>query len=607
MNAVMGRLLVVDDNLVNRGALVGCLVELGHTVDVADDGVQALEKVAQAPFDLVLLGINMPRMNGYEVLEHLKADPHRRHIPVIVLSSVSDIPSIVRGLQLGAVDYLPEPYDLTLLRTRIATTLDTKRSIDDERARFATLEQLSSAIKDVILPLGISLSDEKDTDLLLERILLAAKTFCHADAATLYVRTGDERLRFAIVVTDSLGTALGGTTGRPVPFAPLPLYDEAGAPNDCNIASQAALLGRSINIPNIYETDEFDFSKTREFDRRNNYRSISTLTVPMKDHDDRVIAVMQLLNATIPETGEIVPFDSMQQLVVEALASQAAIVFYNQLLLKRQSELLKFEHDLQIGRQIQADFLPAELPQHDGWDIAAFFEPAREVAGDFFDAFPLPGNRMAFLVADVCDKGVGAALYMALVRSLIRAFAQQRYHTRLRGGASTATDTGIAPEEGRWALKEVVELTNDYVVENHQDLNMFATLFIGVLEAGTGQVTYVNCGHNPPVLCRAPGARERLNPTGPAVGMLPGFDFKLGETQLDPGDLLVLFTDGVTDARDPHGEMFQETRLLTMLEEQPGPQAASATVQRIREELMEHIDTAAQYDDITLLAIHRAS
>lgn len=473
------------------------------------------------------------------------------------------------------------------------------------------MEKFSRDLREVILPLGIALSTEKDTDRLLETILLEAKTLCHADAATLYVRTKDDRLSFAIMRTDSLGIARGGTGGEPIPFPPLRLKDpETGGPNHRNVATFAALQGRSVNIPDIYESNLFDFTGTREFDAKNNYRSMSTLTVPLKDNEDRVIAVLQFLNALDPVTGQVRAFDSYEQLVVESLASQAAVVFNNQLLLQRQAELLKFERDLQIGRQIQKGFLPESLPSPDGYQLAARFLPAREVAGDFYDAFMLGPHTMGFVVADVCDKGVGAALFMALVRSLIRVYSQQRYSVLAAEAASEAggpaPDAGPATVEvtGR-ALREAMILANDYIGDNHLNMNMFATMFAGMLNLKTGAIEYVNGGHNAPMLLSASTSVLRLPSKSPAVGMMPGFQWDVAEAHLNPGDLLVVFSDGIPDARDPHGKFFTEARLLEIVKNVQASTPAERVASDIEEALTAHISTAAQFDDVTLMVIRR--
>jgi sigma-B regulation protein RsbU (phosphoserine phosphatase) len=482
------------------------------------------------------------------------------------------------------------------------------RAAAEENLR--SLGQLSHDLREVILPLGISLSTEKNVDRLLEQILLQAKAMCGADAGTLYVRTRDDRLKFSIMLTDSLGVALGGTTGKEIPFPPLRMIDpETGAPNHRNIATWVALHGESINIDDIYGTTRFDFAATREFDRRNNYRSVSTLTVPLKDNADQVVAVLQLLNALDPVSGKPIAFASYHQLVVESLASQAAVVFNNQLLLQRQEALLKFERDLQIGRQIQAGFLPETLPEPEGWEVAARFMPAREVAGDFYDAFMLGDNTMGIVVADVCDKGVGAALFMALVRSLIRVYAQQRY-AALSAEALATEVTG--PNAGDIAgcgvtgaaLRQAVILANDYIGANHLSMNMFATMFAAAVNIRTGALEWVNAGHNAPILLHASGEVTRLPSRSPAVGMVPGYQFVAKQGELQPGDLLVVFSDGIPDARDPQNQFFTEPRLLALVESMRG-RTAEAVASAAQERLIEHISTAAQFDDITLMAVRR--
>ena len=479
------------------------------------------------------------------------------------------------------------------------------------RDRVQDLNDLRTHLEKVILPLGIDLSTEDNIDQLLERLLLEAKSFCNADAATLYLRTPTDQLQFVIVITTSLNIALGGTTGKPIPYSLLNLYNEAGEPNSHNVATYVALEGRSIHIPDIYHAEGFDFSATKEFDKKNGYRSISSFAVPLKNHLGEVIGVMQLFNALDPATGDVVPFDSYNHLVVEAMASLAAISINTQTLLKRQKELLKFEHDLQTGRQIQADFLPKHLPQLPEWEIEARFRPAREVAGDFYDAFFLPSGRIALVIADVVDKGVGAALFMALSRSLLRAFAEQ-YQTstsKLQAysqveDASTAAAQYQSHLDDEAGVLGVIKLTSDYIARNHADLTMFATLFFGVLNPQNGSLTYINAGHDPPAIISATGqVKTRLTPTGPAMGMLPDMEFDILQATLEPGDILMTFTDGVTDARNPAGEFFSKEGLLLQLQ-QPAA-SAEALIDRIETNLLAHIADADQFDDITMLVVRR--
>ncbi|MCK5799839.1 MAG: GAF domain-containing protein [Deltaproteobacteria bacterium] len=188
---------------------------------------------------------------------------------------------------------------------------------------------------------GINLSAEQNRDRLMEMILLEAKELCHADGGTLYLRGDDDALHFEILRTDSLGIAAGGTSDEAIDLPPIPLFGEDGEPNVANVASYAAVLKRSVNIPDAYDHSDFDFSGTRAFDDRAGYRSTSFLTIPLVNSEDRVIGVLQLLNAQDPQTGEVVPFRHEDQEIVEALASQAAVALDNQLLLDAQKELLQ--------------------------------------------------------------------------------------------------------------------------------------------------------------------------------------------------------------------------------------------------------------------------
>lgn len=280
----------------------------------------------------------------------------------------------------------------------------------------------------------------------------------------------------------------------------------------------------------------------------------------------------------------------------------------------------KYERDVLIGRQIQTGFLPKDVPQPEGWEIAGRFQPAREVAGDWWDAFSLDHiRRTGLVIADVADKGVGAALFMALMRSLIRAFAQMPSSLRWldaldstgplasagSGGAvSTPGRRREAPTAGSTALRNAIEQTNNYIAHNHGDTGMFATLFFGILDPSTGLLQYINGGHEPPILMDSQGnVKARLQPTGMAVGMLEGSAFEAHNVHLEPGDLLLAYTDGVTEARDPDRKFFTEQHLLTICN-RPVTTAASL-LDRIMDNLRAHIADADQFDDITMIAVRR--
>ncbi len=386
-----GRILVVDDNEMNRDLLTRRLRQQGHTVSVAENGRQALERIAAEELDLVMLDIMMPELDGYQVLDRMRADGTLDRLPVVMISAVTEIESVVRCIELGATDYLPKPFNTVLLKARVGATLEKKRLRDRERSWAESMER-----------------------------------------------------------------------------------------------------------------------------------------------------------------------------------------------------------ELEIGRQIQRSFLPEELPQPSGWEIAAKFEPARQVAGDFYDAFPLAGGaRIGLVIADVCDKGVGAALFMALFRSLVRAFTERAYASSPSEGDSDAA-----------RVLSTILSTNDYIAKTHGRSNMFATLFLGVLDPAGGTLTWVNAGHEAPVVFGESGPTSRLKPTGPALGMMPDMKFEAQTMQVGPGETLFAFTDGVTEARDTAGRLFSEERLFGLLAE--GSPTAAAFLDRVEAAVSAHAAGVDRSDDITMLAARRA-
>jgi serine phosphatase RsbU (regulator of sigma subunit) len=266
------------------------------------------------------------------------------------------------------------------------------------------------------------------------------------------------------------------------------------------------------------------------------------------------------------------------------------------------------DQEMERGRQIQTNFLPTELPRRRGWEFETSFKPARQVAGDFFDVFDLPEKTVGLVIADVCDKGVGAALFMALIRSLIRIFSGQ---TALEGLACRISPEGDEDSQARQvrnpghldALK-AVQLANDYIYKNHEELAMFATLFFGVLDPTSGDLTFINAGHNPLYILKPGGGiRQELHPTGPAVGIQSKVKMEVAQERVYPGEILFGYTDGVTEALADDGSFFSESALLALLEAEAS--SAKDLLQRIAAAVKAHAGDAEQFDDITMMAVYR--
>jgi len=186
---------------------------------------------------------------------------------------------------------------------------------------------------------GIALSSEKNFSSLLEQILIGAKKITHADGGTIYLLNADKKLEMVVVQTDSLDIHLGGNTNKPITFEPVNLYSEKGEPNLSMVVTRAVIEDKPINITDAYNTQGYDFSGTYEFDKSTGYHSQSFLAVPMKNHENDVIGVLQLINAKSEKTSEIIPFSDENQHLVESLASQAAVAITNKQLIDSLNQL----------------------------------------------------------------------------------------------------------------------------------------------------------------------------------------------------------------------------------------------------------------------------
>jgi len=380
--------MVVDDVEVNRDLLSRRLQRMGHVVTTANDGQEALDLTSDPSWDLIMLDVMMPVLDGIGALTALKANDRTRHIPVIMISANTELETVVKCIELGAEDYLPKPFDPVLLRARVGASLEKKRLRDREQSRSRRMQK-----------------------------------------------------------------------------------------------------------------------------------------------------------------------------------------------------------DLEVGARIQRDFLPESLPTVPGYQFAARFEPAREVGGDFYDAFRLPDGAVALVLGDVCDKGVGAALFMALFRSLIRAVS-----------ASQIGSHTVEMLESR--VLHAVTVTNDYIANTHGRANMFATLFVGALDPATGTIAYVNGGHEPPRVVRANGTvRTMLPPTGPAVGMLPEIPFTAGTIVLAPGETLLVLTDGITESRAPNGLLLGDDATDALLT--APADTVDVLLDRVLDAVHAHAAGEPAADDVTLLAVRR--
>ena len=224
-------------------------------------------------------------------------------------------------------------------RVRTGLVFDARVELKTDSITVDTMNKLLERI-DRLTEIGIALSAEKDTAKLLELIMMGAKTLTHADGGSLYFLK-DDKLNFEIISNDTLGIQMGGTSGKKIEFDPLPLYLEDGSENHNMVVSHCVLSGKTVNIEDAYHEVGFDFTGARKFDNNTGYRTKSILTFPLKDHEREIIGVLQLINATDPDTHEVISFNELDQQLAESLASQAAVALTQKRLLNELQKLFE--------------------------------------------------------------------------------------------------------------------------------------------------------------------------------------------------------------------------------------------------------------------------
>ncbi len=335
------------------------------------------------------------------------------------------------------------------------------------------------------------------------------------------------------------------------------------------------------------------------------YRVRSALAVPVR-RNGSLFGIITLMH---PEPSH---FNLTSVGIVQYAADQMAIVLENAKLYKKLEELNRslenarqsmekysraLDAELEKGRKIQEDFLPHSLPEVKNCDIAACLHSALQLSGDFYDVFELPNKHITFIIADVSDKGIGSALFMALTRSLLRIFSRSFC---IDGVSGTLADIDTPFQPGQ-ALK-AVSLINEYLAKEHGSEGMFVTLFFGVLDGLTGSVAYINGGHEPVLVLNKGGIKKALKPTGPALGPIQGAVYKIETIQLEPGDILFGFTDGVTEARSEKKGIYTRNRLENLINTGVAG-SVDDLLRTVKTDLFAFVDNAPQSDDITMLAV----
>lgn len=286
-----------------------------------------------------------------------------------------------------------------------------------------------------------------------------------------------------------------------------------------------------------------------------------------------------------------------QRMIADLERKNAELLKAYQQLKAAQAELIRLnriEEELAVARRIQESFLPRTLTQPAGWHVSAYSRGAQAVGGDFYDCIELNEGRLGLVVADACGKGVTAALFVALSRSLLRAASLAPWIFQ----GSIALDADSILTGALW-------LVNDYICREHADSNMFITLFYAVLDPKSGHLAYVNAGHNPPLLVdtTGQGIHELAEGTLP-IGIMASQEFEVKQTRIEPGEQLIMFSDGITEAMNTSGEPFNDDRLHAVLREGAGLPTQDLVSMVIRQ-VEAYATGAPQADDMTLMVVSR--
>ena len=632
------RIIIADDHSVVRQGLrmfLGLDPDL-EVVGEAVNGAEAVEKADSLRPDVVLMDLIMPVMSGLEATSEIR----RRGLPsqVIVVTSVIEEAAVTAVIKAGAIGYLLKDTEADELRRAIKAAAAGRAQLSPQIAARLLVETQSAGSPDTLTDrenevLRLAAEGLSDQEIALR--LLVSEPVVHSHVAGIV-----EKLRLAnqsqTLLLDFANraqshkepAALMEFFVREIPSllwadAAALLFPESAGPGQERLVFRAAhgwdgsSVGRAIAVTDAitgpaavyrtlqawqiedirsdqYSVGQYSVDQSQGTDPLNtdllNTDSLNTDPLPLWASPElRAYAFVPLLIGGqaigVLGLGSCEPrlLDDDELRFARLLANQAALSFEQARLQRVESQGQRMERELQQARRIQMSLLPGGYPVAPGWDFAATYESAREIGGDLYDFIDWPDApaRVGLLIADVSGKGTAAALFMAHSRAMIRSAAQTQ------------------PSPAATLAQANIQITRD----NHAML--FVSAFYAVLDTATGRLTYANAGHNVPLIRRANGTLEEVMSRGMVLGIMDDMEYDEDSTVLAPGDTLVLYTDGITEAMNRAGDLFGKARLKAAIA--AAGNDARGIIEAIITAVKNYAAETPQADDLTIVAIRRVT
>ena len=403
---------------------------------------------------------------------------------------------------------------------------------------------------EALLEASKMLNSTLESEELLIRLLDRARALSGADRSTLYLVEEDRKSISTKVVSG-------------------PQIESFQMPMGVGLAGHVIETGLSSRIRDAYRSQHFN----RAQDRKTGYRTRSVLTVPFCGREGQVSGAIQAINQI--RRGH---FDEREQFMLEQLGEYAALALENARYVEALREIRRMEDDLLAARRIQHSMLPSKIPTAAGVNLGTIYIPCLAVGGDLYDTLALANGHIAFSLGDISGKGLTAAMMMANLQSLLRAEARR----------------GSPPYEALTTMNEVFH--------DISDATKFATFFYGVLDPSNGQLRFSSAGHDPMIVMHKDGTCVDIPLGGAPLGMMLGMEFPDHQVALQPGDVCLVYSDGITEQTNAKGQMYMERRLLKTLRTLRA-QAPEDIVKGIRESVLSYAGNTPPGDDFTIVAL----